>query len=186
MRAVDHLPKGGEKFKSSNFKQKLNSAGGLLREVSDNKDAINKAVAKYSGLIKEGRFNSSYQNSALRNIKSTTNLSARQVGIVKDVLKRLSKTDDKKIKVSHARINRSDEQDIKGPGMANQPKSINQSGLSGVASPGNLDRRSSRPMVSISQAQKNNNPGLAGSKNLESGRGSSNISNRPPSISLAA
>jgi hypothetical protein len=176
MRAVDHLPMGGEKFKSSSFKQKLNSASGKVREVSDHKDAINKAVAKYSGLIKKGGFNSTYQNSALRNIKSAAPLSARQTSIVKDVLKRLAKTDNKSAKASLARINRSDEKEIKGPGLANQPKPSNRSGLSGVSSPDKLDRQSSRPMVSISQAQRSNNSGLA------SGGSSSSYS---PSIPLS-
>jgi hypothetical protein len=186
MRAVDHLPMGGEKFKTAAFKQKLKSSirsNSVMGEVSSHKDAINKAVAHYARFIKKGDFNSTHQHSALRKIKSSVPLSAKQTVIIKDVLKRLSKTGDKAVKVSHARINRSDEKDIKGPGMANQPKPANRSGLSGVSSPDNLDRQSSHPMVSISQVQRSNSSGLAGRDDL--GSGASAPPSRPPAIPLS-
>lgn len=177
MRAVDHLPMGGKKFKSSVFKQKLNSSvnnNGLMQDVSDHKEAINKAVAKYASLIKKGKFNSTYQNSALREIKAVTPLSSKQTVIVKSVLKHLSKVDNEVIKVSHARINRAGDLDIKSTGMANQSSLVNRSGLSAVATPTNVNRYLPRSMVSISQTQKGNSSGLNTDKSI----------NNSPSIPL--
>jgi len=184
MRAVDNLPMGGKKFKSLAFKRKLKSStknNSLMREVSDHTEAINKAVSKYTRLIRKGGFNSTYQHSALRKIKSSAPLTTRQTMIVKSVLKRVAKVKKEDVEVSHARTNKSDKKDVKGPGMANQPKPANRSGLSDVASPTNTDRQSSRPMVSISQAQRSKSSGLAG----KSGFGASSPPSRPSSIPLA-
>jgi hypothetical protein len=188
MRAVEHLPMGGEKFKSSVFKQKLKSyarTNHSIGKVSDHQEAISKVVSKYAGLIKKGGFNSTYQNSALRKIKSSAPLSAKQTVIIKNVLKRLAKTVNKDVKVSHARINRAEDQKIKGSKLANQPRLASDSGLSGVSSPDNLDRQSSRPMVSISQAQRSSRSGLTGKGNLGSGTSTSAPASRPSTIPLS-
>ncbi|MDD3285329.1 MAG: hypothetical protein PHG95_01715 [Patescibacteria group bacterium] len=182
--AIDMLPKGGEKFSALGFKKKLKTAvksSSLMNSLSSNQEAINKAVYKARHLIAKGAFKYTQQQSALSQINKSANLTAGQKILVRKVLKHLGDSGN----VSHAQINRADEQEIEAPHLANQPQLANRSGLSGVSSPG-LNRPSARPMVSISQAQaERRGSGLAGGMGTLNPSTPSSPPSRPPMIPLS-
>ncbi|MCF7860361.1 hypothetical protein K9M09_01960 [Patescibacteria group bacterium] len=186
MGAVDSLPSGGKKFSHLGFKKKLKvyaKTNSLIGSLSDHQEAINKAVFRYRHLISKGAFKPTYQRTALSKIKAENPLSAHQTMVVKKVLKRLGEDSS----VSHARINR--EEDVverTHSGLAQGVVPSNSKGLSGVSSP--EVQKSSRPMVSISQATNTTkssptrSTGLAGG--LSGGTSNSAPSSRPPMIPL--
>lgn len=181
---IDILPKGGKDFSATSFKRKLKTAvksSSLMNTLSPNQEAINKAVYKARHLISKGAFHYTQQQSTLSQINKSANLTAGQKILVKKVLKHLSESND----VSHARINRVDDQEINDPHLANQPQLANRSGLSGVASPG-ITRPTSRPMVSIGQVQaEKHGSGLVGGPGRMAPNNPSAPPSRPPMIPLS-
>ncbi|MBN2884368.1 hypothetical protein JXE04_00365 [Patescibacteria group bacterium] len=187
MGATDILPSGGKEFSHLGFKKKLKVAvknNHIMSAVADNQDAINKAVYRYRGLISKGNFNHVYQRTALKKIKAESPLSAHQTVVVKKVLKRLGES----APVSHARVNREEDNiQMSRPGFAQANSRSNITGLSGL-SKSNL-KQSAQPMVSISQARNQNrtapvrSTGLAGGFN--NGFTNSAPSSRPPIIPLS-
>ncbi len=166
MGVIDRLPVGGDKFHatggSSSFKDKLKSAikyNSSLRSLSDNQESIIKAVRKYESLIREGKFGVSQRNSALRQISKEAPLSSPAKNTVKKMLAHLGKSQP----VARPRIVRAldDNKPLEKAHLAGQTTLVNNSGLSGVASP-NLPGPVNRPFVSISQVRERaDNHGLA-------------------------
>lgn len=188
MGVIDHLPGGGSKFRTiagtGSFKTKLKSAvnnTSTLRSLSDNQDAIVKAVRKYEVMIRKGRFGFNQRNSAFSQIQKNSPMTASEKIAVKKILKHLSED----ASVSHAQISRSDEMDLEGPHFAGQPQLANRSGLSGVSSPETSDHKLKRPLVSISQIHEHDGPSFAGSPSHDSTPSAPPSPSRPPMIPLS-
>jgi len=182
--AMDILPKGGKEFSALGFKKKLKTAvkgNSSMRSLSSNQEAINKAVYKARRLITKGAFKNAQQQSVLSQINKSASLTASQKTLVRKVLKHLGESGH----ISHARINRADEQEIEAPHLANQPQLANRSGLSGIASP-DIKRSATRPMVSISQVQaERRGSGLAGGIGAVNPNTPAPPPSRPPMIPLS-
>lgn len=116
--SIDNLPGGGKKFSaisgSSSFKSKLKSAvksSSKLSSLADKQEEINKAIRRYQEFIRKGSFNSSYQQRALRQIRSKTEIDNSELRIVKKILKKLGQSPSEDQKISRARIVRAERDD---------------------------------------------------------------------------
>jgi len=174
MGVIESLPGGGERFHviagSGSFKNKLQSAiksSRSLQPLSDNQEAIIKAVRKYENIIRMGKFGYTQRSAAFSQIKREANLDPGTGEIVKKILKHLSAD----VPISRVRINRADNQEFVDTHLANQSRPANPSGLSGLSFPDNA-RPVVQPLTSSAQSGQN----LTGRPNSI---------NRPPIIPLS-
>ncbi len=155
MSVIESLPGGGANFRAvagaGSFKSRLRSvvkSSSTLHPLSENQEAIVKAVQKYESTIRQGKFSAGQRSAALSQIQRNTTIGESEKTMVKKILQRLGENTTR----SYARINRADEFELSGPGLANQNQLANKSGMSGAAG-ASVTPRNARPMVSVSQFQ---------------------------------
>lgn len=149
MSGVNSLPGGGKDFSTSRFNSKLSYLSKKSSEISplsDNQKAIMRAVNKYQGAIRRGTFDKSQQNRAIGQIKQAGDLNLSQLKTVKKIINKLADSGEEKVKAPRIRINRADDEDLPGPGLANQSQAHKGSGLSDISSPKEYSSASSRPV----------------------------------------
>lgn len=171
MSVIESLPGGGANFKAvagaGSFKSRLRSvvkSSSTLHPLSENQEAIVKAVQKYETTIRQGKFTAGQRSAALSQIQKNTNIGASEKSVVKKILQRLGENTTR----SYARINRADEFELPGAGLANQNQLANKSGMSGAAG-ASVTPRNTRPMVSVSQfQQQSRGAGMASNSKVSS------------------
>lgn len=105
---IKDLPQAGSRFRigsgSGSFSQKLSSASrsGTLKSLTNNKDAVIKALKHHEGAIRQGDFNSYRQRKALNVVKqSNKDLSKEEIREIKTAFKHISEGEpEKKPKVN--------------------------------------------------------------------------------------
>lgn len=180
MSGIDSLPGGGKKFSANTFNSKfkyLSKRGGDIAKLSENQEAIMKAVKASQDSIRRGTFSKSQQSTMLRRIKASGDLKSAELKTVQKIVDKLASGGDMKQNRSHVRIIRADDGEIIMPGFANQQFNRG-SGLSDVSSP------KSRVSVGNREASTSISQVTSDRKNTKSSPVSSN-SSRPPRIPLS-
>lgn len=188
MGVIDSLPGGGEKFRtlsgSGNLKDKLKSAirnNSNLSSLSDNQEAIIKAVRRYEPLIRQGKFGYSQRQNVLSQINRQSPLTADESLKVKKILQHLGKN----VSASHALVNRDDAFEPEVSHFANQVHLANRSGLSSISSPDNA-RPVAQPTASASELRQGINPGFSNPTHLANQTTNPPVTpSRPPLIPLS-
>jgi hypothetical protein len=207
MSGIDSLPGGGDKFSAGRFKSKLkylSKNSSALSPLSENQEAIAKAVSKYQGSIKRGSFDKSQQRRAISQIKKGGDLNASQLRTVGKIMNKLAENNVKapvntktrlnaegkvaEVGGPKAKINRAGrEEELSGPKLAGANRDRG-SGLSDAFHEEYASASNERPLVSINQKKEfARGTGLAepGRSISSSGPSSSPASSSRPSIPLS-
>jgi hypothetical protein len=187
MGIIDHLPGGGDKFRAlagvGSFKNKLKVAvksSSLMQPLSDNQEAIVKAVRKYQLLIRKGKFGYTQRNAALSQIQHASPLQGRNKLMVRKILKHLSEDNsDSQPKIKHP------EEEAPVVPRFSRDLATADDHIPGRRSP-SISHLNSAPTVSAAQAQREHiGTGMAGNYGPPNQPPKTINHERPPMIPLA-